>query len=490
MKHAPGNAAAVGRPSTLLQRWRAVLGQSWHDRRAVDTPQRSADERAFLAPVMSLQETPPHPAPRLAACLLCALFTIALGWACIGRLDVVAVASGRIVVGDRSKTVQPPAAGVVRSILVRDGDRVERGQLLIEFDPTETGADTTRLTEERRAALSAALRAQALLDVFDSPRRPRVSASRDEDWEGIDRASLEAQLEAEWLEHRARLERHDAEQRRRAAELTTARDVVAKLEATLPLVQRRDADFEQLTRQGFVSGHAGQDRARERIELERDLTTMRSRSRETEAALAEAARGKAAYRAEIRRIWHERAAQARLRLAELAQERSKADKRHQQTRLNAPVAGTVQQLAVHTAGGVVMPAQPLMVIVPDAGDEPLVAEVVIENKDIGFIRTGQSAEVKLETFSYTRYGTVPASVQWVTADAVMQPADSGDGRAGSAVFPARLQLAQHSIDIEGRQVRLTPGMNLTAEVKIGRRRVIDYLLSPLQQRAGESLRER
>lgn len=474
----------------LVGRYGAVIGAAWRERSRLDAPPRSAEERAFLAPAMSLQETPPHPAPRLAAWLLCALFASAVCWACIGQLDVVSVAAGRIIVGERSKVVQSPEPGVVRMIHVRDGDRVESGQLLIELDPTRVDADATRVTEERRAALGAALRARALLESADSPRPPRLKAPDDADWRGIDEAALAAQLDSEWHEHRSRLDRLEAEQQRRQAELATARAVVAKLEATLPLAQRRDADFEQLMRQGFVSTHAGQDRARERIELERDLATARARIREAEAALAEALRGRSAYRAEIRRVWHDRAAQGRLQLAELAQERTKASQRRDQTRLVAPVAGTVQQLAVHTTGGVVTPAQPLMVIVPDTSDGPLVAEVSFENKDIGFIRDGQAAEVKLETFSYTRYGTIPAVVQWVTADAVIQPTASEAGRPGEAVFPGRLLLAHHSLDVDGRTVRLTPGMNLTAEVKIGRRRVIDYLLSPLQQKTSESLRER
>lgn len=485
-----GNDLAHGHAPSLLQRYRAVLLESWRERISFDDPPRNADEKAFLAPTLSLQETPPHPVPRLAARLLCALFAVAVAWACFGQLDVVAIAPGRIIVGERSKVIQPLDPGTVRAIHVRDGDRVVQGQLLIELDPTNAQADMNRIAEERNTAVGETERAQALLEVFEADRRPRLATAAHPDSVSSDRSSLESQLQAEWLEHRARLERHDAEHRRRLAELSTARQIVAKLEATLPIVQRRDADFEQLTRQGFVSGHSSQDRARERIEIERDLATARARIHEAEAALAETVRGRAAYRAEIRRAWHDRAARGRVKLAELAQERSKVDRRHEQTRLEAPVSGTVQQLAIHTAGGVVTPAQALMVIVPDAGDEPLVAEVNVENKDIGHITDGQSAEVKLETFSYTRYGTIAATVQWVTADAVIQSAGPDGARRNEAIFPARLKLAQHSVDVDGRQVRLTPGMNITAEVKIGRRRVIDYMLSPLQQRASESLRER
>ncbi|MCY7306194.1 MAG: HlyD family efflux transporter periplasmic adaptor subunit, partial [Rhodoferax sp.] len=163
---------------------------------------------------------------------------------------------------------------------------------------------------------------------------------------------------------------------------------------------------------------------------------------------------------------------------------TKASQREKLTVLSAPVSGTVQQLAAHTAGGVVTEAQVLMVIVPEGGlGEQLVAEVALENKDIGFVTIGQSAQIKLETFPFTRFGTVAATVQIVTADAVT------DERRG-AVFPARLLLATNRIDVDGKLVRLTPGMNLSAEIKTGQRRVIDYLLTPVQRASQESLRER
>jgi hemolysin D len=141
----------------------------------------------------------------------------------------------------------------------------------------------------------------------------------------------------------------------------------------------------------------------------------------------------------------------------------------------------VQQLAVFTTGGVVTPAQTLLVIVPDGAE--VTAEVVIENKDIGFVTAGQAAEVKVETFSFTRYGTVPANVHWVTQDAV------NDEKRG-AIFPATLRLERDAINIHGRTVKLAPGMQVTAEVKTGKRRVIEYLLSPIHRTASEAISER
>jgi len=151
------------------------------------------------------------------------------------------------------------------------------------------------------------------------------------------------------------------------------------------------------------------------------------------------------------------------------------------TTLKAPVAGVVQQLIAHTEGGVVTEAQPIMVIVPE--DAQVTAEVTLENKDIGFVNTGQNAEIKLETFPFTRYGTVNATVKTVTADAV------NDEKRG-AIFPVLLSMAQPTIDVDGKRIRLSPGMNLTAEIKTGQRRVIEYLLSPVQRATSESLRER
>ncbi|MCV2363451.1 HlyD family efflux transporter periplasmic adaptor subunit [Paucibacter sp. DJ1R-11] len=145
------------------------------------------------------------------------------------------------------------------------------------------------------------------------------------------------------------------------------------------------------------------------------------------------------------------------------------------------MAGTVQQLAVHTPGGVVTPAQVLLVLVPD--DAEVTAEVVLENKDMGIVHPGQMAEVKLETFAFTRYGTIPAQVKSISADAV------SDEKRG-AIFPATLVLHQTHLQVDGRPVKLVPGMNLSAEIKTGKRRIIEYLLNPVQRHVQESLKER
>jgi hemolysin D len=472
------SAAKAPRPLLieLLARYRAVFGAAWAARAELTGPRRLTDEVAFLPAALSLQETPAHPAPRRAAIAVCALFVIALVWAILGQIDIVAVAPGRIVVSDNTKTLQPLEAGVVRRVLVKDGDTVKAGQLLVELDATNAAADGASVQEQLSAAISEERRTTALARAIEANRSPvlpgptRSSEARDK-----------VQLQAEWADIGAKLAKLGAELSHRQAEIVTVRELINKLEATLPIAKQREADFKSLTEQGFMSSHAGQDRTRERIEMESDLATHRAKLSEAQAGVQEANQARAAYLAEARRNLSERHAQAASKREQLAQERSKTEQRSRLAQLTAPVDGTVQQVAIHTEGGVVTPAQVLMVIVPK--DAQVSAEVIVDNKDIGFVNAGQTAQIKLETFPFTRYGTVPATVKSVVADAV------NDEKKG-AIFPATLTLGQAAIDVDGKRISLSPGMNITAEIKTGKRRVIEYLLSPVQKAVGESLKER
>ena len=464
----------------LLARYRAIFQAAWAARRELAGPKRLTDEAAFLPAALSLQETPVHPAPRRAALAVCAMFVAALVWAIVGQVDIVAVAQGRIVVSDATKTLQPLEASVVKRVLVKNGDTVKAGQVLVELDATNASADQASVREQLAAVVSEERRCTALTNALRDGRAPVLRLlSLGETAEPRPQATT--QLQAEWQDITAKLAKLSAEQARRQAEIATVRELINKLNATLPIASQREADFKSLTEQGFMSSHAGQDRTRERIEQERDLATQKARLIEAQAALAEAAHSRSAYLAETQRLLGERQAQAASKREQLMQERSKTEQRSRLTQLTAPVDGTVQQVAVHTEGGVVTPAQVLMVIVPK--DAQVSAEVVIDNKDIGFVNAGQAVAVKLETFPYTRYGTVEGKVKSVVADAV------NDDKRG-AIFPAVLTLSQATINVDGKRIKLSPGMNVTAEIKTGKRRVIEYLLSPIQRSVSESLGER
>ncbi|MCS4511899.1 HlyD family type I secretion periplasmic adaptor subunit [Xylophilus ampelinus] len=488
----PVKAPSMRHPGIeLLGRYRAVFGVAWAHRAELAGPARLADEQAFLPAALSLQETPVHPAPRRAAFALMALFVTALLWAIFGKIDIVAVAPGRIIVSDRTKLVQPLEHSVVRRILVQDGDHFAAGRPLVELDPTAATADKASFQEARRSADSDWLRSRALQQMLSKQEHlaeitpgPAARLSPKEipsTWRPEDTADANVQLAAEWSDITARLAKLAAERQHRQAEMATVRAMIAKLDATLPLSRRREADFQALADQGFMSAHANQDRTRERIELEQDLATQHARLQEAQAAVREAEQMRSSYLAETRRILSERQAQAELKRQQSGQELTKANQRERLATLTAPVAGTVQQLATHTEGGVVTEAQALMVIVPDSAH--LSAEATLENKDIGFVAPGQEVAIKLETFPFTRYGTVKGTVDTVTQDAV------NDEKRG-AIFPALISLDQSHIDVDGKNIRLAPGMNLTAEIKTGKRQIIDYLISPIQRRTSESLKER
>ncbi|WP_343628733.1 HlyD family type I secretion periplasmic adaptor subunit [Roseateles sp.] len=480
----------------LLARYLDVLAAAWTARRELAGPARLADETAFLPAALALRDTPMHPAPRRTAFSLMGLASIALGWSIVGEVDIVAVADGKLVVSDRSKVVQPLERAVVSRVLVRDGDRVQAGQTLVELDPTAPAADRENFDEQRLGARADRWRAQSLIDALARAERRSPSTSTSDagalptppvDWPDSQRDEAASMLRAEWSDLQARLGRLDAEAARRQAEHATAASAVARLEAALPQATRRESDLHALVGEGFASAHAWEDRRRERIDLEGELDTQRGRLRESEAALAETRAARAALIAELRQRWHAARDDAGTRLSQIEAEYRKAGRREQLTRLTAPVAGTVQQLAVHTPGGIVTEAQPLMVIVPD--DAPVTAEVMLQNKDIGFVRAGDEAAIKLEAFPFTRHGTLPATVTRVSPDAI-EHEQLGPRFAVTLTLRVR-EVGVDGVDgAEGQRVPLRPGMALSAEVRTGSRSVISFLLSPLEKMGSESLRER
>jgi len=463
----------------LLKRYAKIFRHAWSQRRETDVPDLRPHEAQFLPAALALRDTPVHPAPRIALWLIMAFALIAVLWAVFGRIDVVATAVGKIIPNDRTKVIQPMETAVVKAIHVRDGQMVQLGQVLIELDATTATADGDRLRNEALAARLEALRAQALLSALASGTPPKLKPL-----DGTDAAHLlaeQSQALGQYQEYQARqLQLHDEIIRRRA-ELQTTHEQVAKLEQTAPIARQRAQDYQKLLKENFISQHGYLEREQARIEQEQDLASSRSKVMEIRAALIEAQQKQATLAAETRRQLLDQLNLADQKAASLEQELVKADQRGRLMRMIAPVSGTVQQLAVNTVGGVVTPAQPLMVIVPR--DNVLEVESMLPNKDIGFVNPGQDAEVKVETFPFTKYGILHGKITQVSSDAIQ------DEKLG-LIYTTRVKLAKDTLRVENKTVRLTPGMAVTVEVKTGTRRVIEYFLSPLMQVTSESLRER
>lgn len=463
----------------LLGRYARVLRHAWSRRKEMDGPSLHAHEAQFLPAALALRDTPLHPAPRIALWLIMAFALIALLWAIFGRIDVVATAAGKVIPNDRTKVIQPMETAVVKAIHVREGQSVQAGQLLIELDATSAAADSERLRNEATSARLEAMRAQAMLAALDTGRSAGL-----EPQERVDAARMLAEksrLSGQYEEYLARQMQLQAEITRRRAELQATEELVTKLEQTAPIARKRAEDYQRLVKENFISQHGYLEREQARIEQEQDLASSRARVTEIRAALVEVQQQKATLAAETRRQLLDQHNLAIQQAVSLEQELVKAEQRSRLMHLAAPVAGTVQQLVVHTVGGVVTPAQPLMVIVP--GDNVLEVEAMLPNKDIGFVNPGQDAEVKVETFPFTKYGTLRGTIIRVSSDAIQ------DEKLG-LIYSTRVKLARDTLQVENKTVRLTPGMAVTVEIKTGTRRVVEYFLSPLMQYGNESLRER
>ncbi len=463
----------------LFRRYGGAFRHAWQRRAEMQPVERLPHEAQFLPAALSLQETPVSPAPRMTMWMLIGFAGLAVLWATFGHIDVVATAQGKVVPNGRIKTIQPFETATVKAIHVTDGQAVKSGDVLIELDATTAQADQDRVQGDLDAARLQVARGRALLAALDSVRAPGLVRPT-----GVNDARFaEAQrlLAGQMAEYGARQSRIEAEAARREAELRSTQELVRKLEQTVPIARQRAQDFKNLVDQNFVSRHGYLEREQARIEQEADLANLRSRLKEIEAALQEVRGQRAGLVAETRRISLDSITEGQQKVAALEQELRKADSRGQLMQLTSPVDGTVQQLAVHTVGGVVTPAQPVMVIVPR--DNALEVEAFLENKDIGFVKPDQDAEVKIETFQYTRYGTIHAKVVSVSHDAI------NDEKRG-LIYSTRVKMEKASINVDGTPIGLSPGMAVSVEIKTGKRRVIEYFLSPLMQHAGESLRER
>jgi hemolysin D len=462
----------------IVSRYLAVFRQSWRMRREWDLKKRLPEEIAFLPAHLEIVETPVHPAPHWTGRIIAILGVSALVLAIFGHLDIVAVAPGKLVPNARVKVIQPAITGVVRSIKVHDGMRVDAGQQLMELDPTQAEADTGKATAARIDAKLTVARSESLLRAQSTNTRPVVAAVADAP---ADRQKqTQDSADGFYNEYRAKVASLQEELRKRQAELATTNAEIHKLSQTAPLARKQADNYKALAAGNYVAQNDYLDKEQSAISLAEELAAQISHSHELEAGIEEEKNDIQTTTATFRREHVEEMGKAQELLSQASNDQTKAEVRQALMTLTAPVAGTVQQLTVHTVGGVVTTAQPLLEIVPD---DTLEVEAHLENKDIGFVEVGQTAVVKIDAFPYTRFGYMTGKVDDVSNDAV------SDKRNG-LYFIVRIKLPSRQFRVEHKWVNLTPGMEVQAEIHTGRRSVAEYFLSPLINTASSSLRER
>ena len=471
-------------------------------RTEIVVPFRRINERrefAFLPAALEIVETPPSPIGRAIVAIIVVLFCVALVWSWWGTIDIVASATGKIVPSGRTKIIQPFETGVVRAIRVQDGQAVKAGDVLVELDPTVNAAERDHLQNDLLAEQLNVARMRAALGAGDDHAADFVAPA------GADPILVSTQRQLlldQVTEHRAKIAALARQQAQKEAEQATTGATIHKLEAMIPVVQQRVDIRKALMERELSSKITYYEILQLLVEQQEELRVQNSHLREAEAAVAAIRETRGQAVAEYRRSLSDELTKAEQKVSGLIQDLIKAERKTTLQRLAAPVDGVVQQLAIHTVGGVVTPAQALLVIVPS--DSRLEIEAMVSNRDIGFVHAGQQAEIKIDTFNFTRYGLLHGDVLNVSQDAIIrdQPQDrTGNRRLGAQNdssepkgqelnYSARISLDRTKMQVDDRMVDLSPGMAVTVEIKTGARTILSYLLSPLLRYQQEVLHER
>lgn len=461
---------------TMLNHLKTAIRVWQRDRKSTPKQPYTLDEYEFQPGYLEIVERPPVPWARRTALSLTLLLVVGLVWSIVGRLDIHANATGRLLVSSHSKVIQSLEAGEIQRIRVRDGQRVRSGDVLIDLNPVGVEAELKELQEQLKYRHLEVSRLEALLtnkplENFEVPiyiPLPQKVLAREH-------------LESVWKEVLANLASIDGEMGVNVANQQARRADIKSLEKLSTNIQIRLQARKALAEHKLLPKIELLEQEKERLEIERSLSQQHADLAVLKAQYKSLVERKESYLAKTQREYFDKLNSVHAEIAVMDQQLIKIREKQRLQRLRAPVDGVVQQLAVHTRGGVVQSAQQLMVIVPD--DALLEAEVMVLNKDIGFVHSGQRVEIKVDSFPYTRYGTISGTVDHVSKDAVK------DEQLG-LVFPTRIQLSRAAIVVEDKEVPLQAGMSTTAEIRTGNRRIIEYLLSPLQQYQSEALRER
>ena len=447
-----------------------------------------SDPADFAPPLLRIQDKPPAPLAGWMFGMLAALLACLLAWAAFGRLDIVAVADGKLVPSSYLKIVQPAEQGIVKEILVREGERVMAGQVLIRMDPVLARADLKTLETDFHLKRLALRRIDAQLN---GGRFARAKGDREDLY-----VEVAAQFGANVRAYENALAQEKSLLDKARNDLAAARETKAKLEQVLPHYREQERAFAKLARDGYAGRILANDKERERIEKERDLRAQEYVIRANRALIEQSRRRFAQISADYRRQLRTERVETAAQLEKARQELAKYRHRSALLELRAPADGTVKDLATHTAGTVAAPGTILMTLVP--ADGKLIAEVWVGNDDVGFVHAGQEVKLKLAPYQFQKYGMVDGVVEQVSADATEAPSantrsDALAGRdrpMGPLAFRALVALKAQALEADGARYALAPGMQVVGEIHLGTRSVLEYVLSPVSKAFREAGRER
>ena len=433
-------------------------------------------EKEFLPAVLEVTETPPSHAARLLTYIIILMFTTLIGWSIWGQIDIIATAGGKLMPASNIKTIQTLTDSEIEEIYVQEGQYVKEGEDLIKFNQTEVLASISRVKNEIKALEIAVARLQALLT--DNPEENfKYNPDIDEYLIKMHTHLLKSQM----TEKAAKIEVLEGQIAKAEKEKETTQAEIDRITKLLPSVEERIEKKKILVDQKLMARLTFLEQEEELTNLQEQRNVQMKKMAETEVNIESYKKELRQYLAEFDKNLMQELTENREQLESYQQELIKYEEALKRTIVKAPLSGYVQQLVYHTKGGVVETAKPIMNIVPE--DYKLEAEVMILNKDIGFVRADQDVEIKIDSFPFTKYGTIKGKVRNISGDAIQ------DEKLG-LIFKSRLTLLDNKIKADGQIIQLKPGMSVTAEIKTGKRRVIEYLLSPVMKYLNESMRER
>jgi hemolysin D len=452
----------------------------------------SPDALDFAPGLLAIQESPPSRMPRMVLYLTMSLFAILLAWALFAHLDIVASADGKLVPQSFLKIVQPADSGVVEEIMVKEGQEVRTGQILMRMDMKLVEADARTIDSELQQKQLALRRIDAELS-----NKPFLQQAGDE-------PDVYAQILAQYTAHRkAYLDAVAQEQEvlnKARFDLSSAQQVLSKLQRTVPIYKESAGAYDKLARDGYVGPLAAQEKQRDFIEKEQDFKAQESTVNSLKATIAQSERRIAGITSNYRSQLQNERVDTEMQAHKLRQEQIKQAHKSGFYELRAPQNGTVKDLATHTKGTVVSPGTILMTLVPK--DDPLQAEVMVKNEDVGFVSVGQKVKLKLSAYTFQKYGMLDGTVVHIGADAndtgtqaaatnSVANLKGGSTQAQPQAYKALVALKTQTLKSPtGEELRLAPGMQVIGEIDQGQRTVLEYLLSPVQKVAKEAGRER
>ncbi len=433
-------------------------------------------EYEFLPPALEIEETPPSPARRVLIWAIFAMVILTFLWSYFGKVDEVAVARGKVIPDGRVKVIQPMETGVIRAIHVEEGQRVKEGQILIELDPTIKQADA--LSAAKALSIYTTDRERLVQELNGNATGDRQEAiGNGRKAKGI--GALQAKLkEARESEYKAKEDalRLVAAQRENA--LYAAGAILTKLEKTFTILKEQETAYKDLYKHEYISKMDMLNKQMEFHSAEQEREAQKKLVSQAKDSLEEAKKNLEAIKKEREKGILTDIVDREKSISAIEGEAIKAKKKYELERLCSPVDGTVHGLASYTVGGVVTPAQPVVTVVPEG--TPLIIEATVLNKDIGFLKIGQEAEVKLDTFPFQKYGTVKGKVTAISPDAFE------DEKLGP-VYKIKVTMEKLKIYADDRYIPVAPGMSVSVEVKTNKRRIIEFFLSPIVKYAKESL---